>query len=294
MFRFFSLACSAILFAGGLTAQMASADDARGDGTWKLVPEKSDFGPQPPPQGELLVKVKTNGPEFQVDQISAGEVLRLVFRSDGKETTNPLPNGGQLKGIYRFENGVMMGELNLNDGEQIMRDRVTYSDSFRWMTIDREWMTVNREPKTTDGSFKTKLVFERVATEHPSMAGTWKLDAAKSDFGGGPVPDRFEAVITVEGPRISMVQTTDQGTVTLNVRDDGEETTNDLGGTVLKSKMRWEGAVLTGENIYTGPGGAITFHDRTSFSPDGKVMTMDRVGVSPSGERHMRLVLIRQ
>ncbi len=287
MFRFFPLACSVILFAGGLTAQMASADDARGDGTWKLVPAKSDFGPQPPPEGELLLKIKTNGAEFQADQISAGVVLHLVCRSDGKETTNPLPDGNQLKSRYRFENGVLLGELNVNDGAVIMKDRVSYSADFRWMTVDREM-------KTPDGSFNTKLVFERVATEHPSMAGTWKLDAAKSDLGDGSVPGRMEAVISVEGPRISMAQTTDQGTVTLNVRDDGEETTNDLGGTVLKSKMRWEGAVLTGENTYTGPGGAITFHDRTSFSPDGKVMTMDRVGVSPSGERHMRLVLLRQ
>jgi len=77
----------------------------------------------------------------------------------------------------------------------------------------------------------------------------------------------MEAVITVDGPRMTMVQTTDQTSVTLNVRDDGQETTNDLGNLVLKSKMSWEGAVLVGESIYTGPGGAITFHDRTSFSP---------------------------
>lgn len=287
MFRFFTLACAVILFAGALTAQLASAGDPRGDGTWKLVPEKSDFGPQPPPQGELLLKIKTNGPEFQADQISAGVVLHLVCRSDGKETSNPLPDGNQLKSRYWFENGVLLGELNVNDGAVIMKDRVSYSADFRWMTVDREM-------KTPDGDGKMKLVFERMAPEHPSLGGTWKLDAAKSDFGGGPVPGRMEAVITVDGARIAMVQTTDQGTVTLNVRDDGEETTNDLGSTVLKSKMRWEGAVLTGENIYTGPGGAITFHDRTSFSPDGKVMTIDRVGVSASGELHMRLVLIRQ
>lgn len=287
MFRFVVLACCVILFAGAATAQLASADDPRGDGTWKLVPGKSEFGPQPPPKGELLLKIKTNGPEFQVDQSGDGEVLHLVFRSDGKETTNPLPNGGELKGRYTFENGVLTGELNVNDGAIMMKDRISYSADFRWMTVDREM-------KTPDGSFKTKLVFERVAPEHPSMAGTWKLDAAKSDFGGGPFPERMEAVITVDGPRMTMVQTTDEGSVTLNVRDDGEETTNDVGNLVLKSKMRWEGAVLVGESIYTGPGGAITFHDRTSFSPDGKVMTMERVGVSAAGERRMRLVLARQ
>ena len=287
MFRFFALACSAVLFAGALTAQLAGADDTRGDGTWKLVPAKSDFGPQPAPEGEVVLKIKTNGPEFQADQISAGAVLHLVCRTDGKETTNPLPDGGDLKCRYTFENGVLLGEFNVNDGALTMRDRVSYSADFHWMTIDRE-------TKTPDGSFKTKFVFERMPPEHPAMAGSWKLDATKSDFGGGPVPARMEAVITVEGARITMVQTTDEGSVTLNVRDDGEETTNDLGSVVLKSKLHWEGAVLAGENIYTGPGGAITFHDRTSFSPDGKVMTIDRVGVSAAGERRMRLVLVRQ
>ena len=287
MFKFFALVSSVILFAGALSAQLASADDPRGDGTWKLVLEKSDFGPQPPPAGEVLLKIKTNGPEFQVDQISSGEVLHLVCRNDGKETTNPLPEGNQLKCRYRFENGVLLGELNVNDGMVIMKDRTSYSADFRWMTVDRDM-------KTSEGDGKMKLVFERMAPEHPSMAGTWKLDTAQSDFGGGPAPGHMEAVIKVDGPRIAMVQTTDQVSVTLNVRDDGEETTNDLGSIVMKSKMRWESAVLTGESTYTGPGGEITFHDRTSFSADGKVMTTDRVGVSASGERRIRIVMVRQ
>jgi hypothetical protein len=287
MFKFFALVCSVILFAGVLSAQLTSAGDPRGDGTWKLVPEKSDFGPQRLPEGELLLKIKTNGPEFQVDQISSGEVLHLVCRNDGKETTNPLPDGSQLKSRYWFENGVLLGELNVNDGEVIMKDRTSYSADFRWMTVDRDM-------KTPEGDGKMKLVFERMAPEHPSMAGTWKLDPAQSDFGGGPAPGHMEAVITVDGPRIAMVQTTDQVSVTLNVRDDGEETTNDLGSIVMKSKMRWESAVLTGESTYTGPGGEITFHDRTSFSADGKVMTTDRVGVSASGERRIRIVMVRQ
>ena len=287
MFKFFALVCSVILFAGALSAQLASAGDPRGDGTWKLVLEKSDFGPQPPPEGELLLKIKTNGAEFQADQISAGVVLHLVCRNDGKEMTNPLPDGNQLKCRYTFENGVMLGELNVNDGMVIMKDRTSYSADFRWMTVDRDM-------KTPEGDGKMKLVFERMAPEHPSMAGTWKLDVAQSDFGGGPAPGHMEAVIKVDGPRIAMVQTTDQVSVTLNVRDDGEETTNDLGSVVLKSRMRWESAVLTGESTYTGPGGEITFHDRTSFSTDGKVMTIDRVSGSASGERRMRLVLVRQ
>ena len=133
MSRFFTLLCSVILCAGALSAQLASADDPRGDGTWRLVMEKSDFGPQPPPAGELLLKIKTNGAEFQADQISAGEVLHLVCRNDGKETTNALPNGNQLKSRYRFENGMLLGELNVNDGAvvaptSVQASQVNYTD----------------------------------------------------------------------------------------------------------------------------------------------------------------------
>jgi len=69
---------------------------------------KERLRPATAPAGELLLKIKTNGAEFQADQISAGEVLHLVCRNDGKETTNALPNGNQLKSRYRFENGMLL------------------------------------------------------------------------------------------------------------------------------------------------------------------------------------------
>jgi hypothetical protein len=214
--------------------------------------------------------------------------MHLDFRSDGKETTNPLPGGGgEMKSHYKFESGALVGEITIGDGAVVMKDRITYS-------ADNQWMTLDRETKGPDGSSKVKYVFERMPPDHPSMAGSWKLDAAKSDFGGGPVPNRMDAVITVDGHHMTMVQTTDQGSTTLNIRDDGEETTNDVAGMTMKSKLHWDGAILVGENVYTGPGGEITFHDQTTFSPDGKVMIMDRVGVSSSGERHMKIVMVRQ
>ena len=286
MFRFLTIVCSVILFAALLTAQPAPAGDTRGDGVWKLVPEKSDFGPQQmPSDGYLVLKIRTNGPEFEVEQVTSERTERYVFRTDGKETTNPLPDGGGLKGRYTYENGALVGKLTLGEGAIVFTDRISYSADYQFMTLDREI--------TGPASGKMKLVMERLPPEHPSMAGSWKLDAAKSDF-GGPAPTKYLSQIEVEGHAYSMHQSSDQGDFLIRFRDDGQETTNEVQGMTMKSKMWWDKDVLVGESVYAGNGVELTFKDRTSFSPDGKVMTMDRVGQTPSGERKMHIVMVKQ
>jgi hypothetical protein len=281
----FTLCFSALACAAMLAAQPTSAGDARGDGAWKLVPEKSDFGPQNgPDDGNLVIKIKTNGPEFEVNQVTTERTERYVFRTDGKETTNPLPDGGELKGRYAYENGGLVGELSLGEGAIVFKDRITYSADYRFMTLDRQI--------TGPDPGKMKLVLERMPPEHPSMAGFWKLDSAKSDF-GGPMPTKYESKITVEGHVYSMQQSTDQGDFEIKFRDDGQESVNEINGMNMKSKMQWEKDVLVGESVYTGNGFELAFKDRTSFSPDGKVMTTDRVGQTPGGERKMHIVMVR-
>lgn len=276
------LACAVLL-----TAQPALTGDTRGDGVWKLIPEKSDFGPQQAPaDGYLVLKIKSKGAEFEVEQVTSERTERYVFRTDGKETTNPLPGGGELKGRYTYENGALVGKLTLGEGAIVFTDRISYSADYRFMTLDRE--IGGPEPG------KMKLVMERMPPERSSMAGFWKLDGAKSDFGGGPSPTKYDAKITVDGHLISMQQSTDQGEIDLKVRDDGQETSNEVNTMTMKSKMWWEQDVLVGEHVYTGNGMEFTFKDRTSFSPDGKVMTMDRVGQMPNGERKMHIVMVRQ
>jgi hypothetical protein len=287
MFRFPTLMCPVILFAAALAAQPAPVGDTRGDGAWKLVPEKSDFGPQQPPlDGYLVLKIKSNGPEFVVEQVTSERTERYVFRSDGKETTNPLPDGGELKGRYAYENGALVGELSLGEGAIVFKDRISYSVDYQFMTLDRQ--ITGPEPG------KMKLVMERMPAEHPSMAGFWKLDGKKSDFGGAPTPAKYEAKITVDGHVFSMIETTDGKDSELKLRDDGQETTNEISGMTMKSKMQWEKGVLVGESTYTGNGVEMTFKDRTSFSPDGKLMTTDRVGQTPNGERKMHIVMVKQ
>lgn len=279
------LCFSVLVCAAALAAQPAPATDARGDGVWKLVPDKSDFGPQHgPDDGYLLLKVKTKGPEFEIEQVTSERTEHYVFRTDGKETTNPLPDGGELKGHYAYENGVLVGELKLGGGAMVFKDRITYSADYRFMTLERE--ITGPEPG------KMKLVLERVPPEHASMAGAWKMDAARSDF-GGPTPSKYEATLSFDGHTCSLRQVSDQGDSELKFRDDGQETTNEVQGMTMKSKMHWEGEVLVGEHVYSGTGFEMTFTDRTFVSPDGKVMTIDRIGQTPNGERKIHIVMVR-
>lgn len=287
MFRFLTIVCSLILCAAVLAAQPASVGDTRGDGAWKLVPGKSDFGPQQiPPDGYLVLKIKTNGPEFVVEQVTTERTERYAFRSDGKETTNPLPDGGELKGRYTYDNGALVGEISVGGGAYVFKDRISYSADYRFMTLDR--VIAGPEPG------KMKLVMERMPPEHPSMAGFWKLDAAKSDFGGAPAPAKYEAKITVDGRVYSMRMSADQGDSEIKFRDDAQETANEVAGMTMKNKMWWDKDVLVGESVYTGSGFEMTFKDRTSFSADGKVMTTDRIGQTPGGERKMHIVMVKQ
>jgi hypothetical protein len=286
MFRFLTLVCSVILFAAALAAQPSPAGDTRGDGAWKLIPDKSDFGPQQvPPDGYLVLKIKTNGPEFEVEQVTTERTERYAFRTDGKETTNPLPDGGELKGRYTYEGGALVGKLSLGGGAIVFTDRIAYSADYQVMTLNREI--------TGPAPGKMKLVLERMPPEHASMAGSWKMDAAKSDF-GGPAPSKYEATLSFDGHSCSLRQSSDQGDSDLKFRDDGQESTNQVQDMTMKSKMHWEGEVLVGEHVYTGSGFEMTFTDRTFVSPDGKVLTIDRVGHTPSGERKIHIVMVRQ
>ena len=279
-----SLCFSALICAAMLSAQ--SSPTLKSDGVWKLVPAKCDFGPQHgPDDGYLVLKIKTKGPEFEVEQVTSERTEHYVFRTDGKETVNRLPDGSELKGCYANENGALVGTFTLGGGAVVFKDRITYSADYRFMTLERE--ITGPEPG------KMKLVLERVPAGSTAMAGSWKMDAAKSDF-GGPAPSKYEATLGFDGHTCSLRQVSDQVDSELKFRDDGEETTNALPDMTMKSKMHWEGDVLVGSHVYTGANFEMTFTDRTSVSPDGKVMTIDRIGQTPKGERKIHIVMVRQ
>ena len=283
------LSClSAVACATLLAAQPAPTAPPDVQGTWKFVPAQSDFGPNPTPAA-LTFEMKTKGIVLEVNQTSDDGTNLFTFHTDGTETTNSLPDGSEMKTRYTWQGNVLVGGHKI--GEMNLKDKIAFS-------ADGKRMTLDRDIDAPGGGGKMHVVLERIAASpaaaaNPSIAGFWKLDAAKSDF-SGPSPSKFEAKITIDGHVISMMQSTDQGDAELKLRDDGQETTNEMGGMTMKSKMRWEQNVLVGEHVYSGTGFEMTFKDRTSFSPDGKVMTMERLGQMPDGERKMHIVMVKQ
>ena len=126
------------------------------DGTWKLNAAKSDGGPRGLPDN-LSIKVTTKGPEFEgLQNVDRAEVL-LKFRSDGKETVNPLPNDVEMRAKHRVENGAVLAEYRIiipGQGEFTQIDRITVS-------ADGKVLTNEREVKTGQGNFKQKMIFDR-------------------------------------------------------------------------------------------------------------------------------------
>jgi hypothetical protein len=275
---------SVFILAWAAMAQAAPPQGAVLEGVWKMLPDKSDFGPMPNP-GTLTLTIKVKGAIFEADQETPEGTQHLVFRTDGKETVNPLPDGNEMKSRHWFEGNVLRGELVV--GEMTFKDRISYSPDGRLMTLER-----HIEPLAGDSTMK--VVLEKAEPAKPSMAGLWKLDPTKSDFGSAPTPAKYDAKITVDGHVYSMQMSTDQGDSEIKFRDDGQETTNQVANMAMKSKMWWDKDVLVGEDVYTGNGVEMTFKDRTSFSPDGKLMTTDRVGQTPSGERKLHIVMVKQ
>jgi hypothetical protein len=131
------------------------------------------------------------------------------------------------------------------------------------------------------------------AAEHPNMAGTWTIDAAKSDFGPMPVPADMVLTVKVDGPEFHVHQTGGgQPDIDLHFDTSGKEVTNDVPGAKMTSTHRWDGDVVAGEiTIAADDGSKLTFKDRISYSPDGKVMTLKRDISGPMGDGKMTIVM---
>lgn len=133
----------------------------------------------------------------------------------------------------------------------------------------------------------------------PDFSGTWTLNVVRSDYGPFPPPAR----------RIDVVEHRDASlTVTRrDVSNSGEERvgkwacmteraecTNTIGGTEMKSTIRWEETTLVVETKTTYQGQEAFIQDRWTLSPDRRTLTISRQAVSPQGKADQTFVLERQ
>ncbi len=124
----------------------------------------------------------------------------------------------------------------------------------------------------------------------PDFAGTWKLDAQKSDFGQLPSPSAITDRVTQHPGEILINRDRDGEAVVIRVPLNESERENTIRGMSTKTRGRLNGDVLV-INYETSRNKS---EEHWSKSPDGSILTVKRHLSSPRGETDQTLVMVRQ
>lgn len=132
----------------------------------------------------------------------------------------------------------------------------------------------------------------------PNLTGTWKMNAAKCDFGPMPAPDSLTRTITHDDPKLKLVtkQSGAQGEmeVVANYTTDGKESSNEMRGNVVKSLVKWEGDTLVIESKGKFGDNDVTISEKWTLTDGGKTLNIQRHFTTSMGEVDTKLVLEKQ
>jgi hypothetical protein len=135
-------------------------------------------------------------------------------------------------------------------------------------------------------------MFALGADGKPDFTGTWKMDAAKSDF-GGPSPSTLVLTVDHKEPVFKfLVKGTQDGNdfeESGEVTTDGKESTDSMG---LLTKAHWEGNVFVVE--FKSQDGSVTGLAHDTLSADGKTYTRDADIKAGDGGHKQHIVLVKQ
>jgi hypothetical protein len=114
----------------------------------------------------------------------------------------------------------------------------------------------------------------------PNFAGTWKLNAEKSEMGGGG--GRMGGGGGMMGEMVDKL--------------DGSESTNAGMRGETKSKAKVEGStiVIDSTSSFEGPNGAMTITSKEVWSMDGGSLVINTTRTTPRGERTTKMVYDKQ
>lgn len=130
------------------------------------------------------------------------------------------------------------------------------------------------------------------------FSGTWKADAAKSDFGPMPPPDSMTEKIVHADPslKVNIAQTGGSGDMTYDMAytTDGKECENKMGDNPIKTKLNWDGDDLVGDSVGSFDGNDFTAKDRWTLSDGGKTMTVTRHISAGGADFDMKIVFVKQ
>ncbi|MGA2599513.1 MAG: hypothetical protein ABSH09_21275 [Bryobacteraceae bacterium] len=136
------------------------------------------------------------------------------------------------------------------------------------------------------------------AADHPNFTGSWKMNAARSDFGEIPKPTQFDRKIDHKDPTIRMsvhqVLNTGERTIQVVLRTDGKETTNASSTGEAKTTCQWNGRELNLITTRQMEGGNVISRETWSLLPDGQTLVSITNMQTPRGIYTIRLVLDKQ
>ncbi|MBL8220543.1 MAG: hypothetical protein JNL62_15020 [Bryobacterales bacterium] len=150
--RYLLLAAAVCLLA--VTPAMAKTDFS---GTWKIVLDKSDFGPMPPPEKvEQIVEHKENDLKVNLTQVGQqGEIKLELNYSTEKETTNTFRNA-PMKSTAKWDGDklVVVSKVEFQGNEIVIQDTWALADEGKTLVMDRKL-------NTPQGDLEMKHVFAK-------------------------------------------------------------------------------------------------------------------------------------
>jgi hypothetical protein len=138
--------------------------------------------------------------------------------------------------------------------------------------------------------------YDAPAQSRPDFSGSWKMNAARSDFGLVPPAVSIERKITHAEPSLTIVEGQDTGSgvqmVTRTYTTDGKKSTFMSQGAELIGTAVWEGneLVVTSEVAEA----MLKYVDRMSLSTDGRTLTSVVKLATPQGDIDMKVVFEKQ
>jgi len=133
------------------------------------------------------------------------------------------------------------------------------------------------------------------AADKPNFSGEWTLNAAKSDFGPMPAPDKMVRKIDHKDPELTITTSTasqaGERTNSSVYKTNGTESVNKSGQGESRSIVKWDGVNLTFNTKREIQGMSIEQNERWTLSEDGKTLSVDGNLKAPQGEVVLKLVL---
>jgi hypothetical protein len=136
------------------------------------------------------------------------------------------------------------------------------------------------------------------AQDKPNFSGAWKMNAAKSDFGPMPAPDKMDRTIDHKDPELKFktMQSTPNGDQTSDTmyKTDGTDSMNKQRGADVKSVAKWEADKLVIKSKREAQGMEISITETWALAEAGKVLNIVNNIDTPQGAFEIKLVLEKQ